>query len=411
MEVDLKMTALADASIDFARKELIEVGWLLFPSSPDAHLEEAAEARGEVLDRLSTLFPEFNWVMPESRQVVPEPDERVAPVDLLERAERERDRYGWDFAIAITDLDLESHARSYAMGTPSRALGVAVLSTARLDERRRTGARSERAARFVRDRVTALALHLFGDLNGVDHVDDPADFMNLPESVDDLDRMESFGDSCIAQFRQALLEVADPRLEEATTPQPSGIRFYLRAAWRNRGAVADAVLRSRPWQFPYRLSKLTTAAVSTMTVLLISAEAWELGMSQSLATVIVASTLTLILTSAFVVHRQRMLLRRHQRQYTEQRAIGMASIVLSVLVGMLTTYVLLFVGTLFLSQALVRPSLVDAWSGSFADDVEFAHYLLMSGFVATLGLAIGALGASFEAPDYFKHIALVDEET
>lgn len=406
------MTAPEDVPVDFARKDLIEVGWLIFKSSADARLDEAAEARADVLNQLSALFPEFHWVMPESRQIVPDADDRISPVALIERAERERDRYGWDFAIAITDLDLESHLKSYAMATPSRALGVAVLSTARLDERHRTGARSERAAAVVRNRVASLALHLFGDLNGVAHSEDPGDFMYVPECVGDLDRMEQFSPQSIDQFRIGLGAVADPRLEEAgSIPHDNRIRFYLRAVWQNRKSVLDAVLRSRPWQFPYRLSKLTTAAASTMTALLVSAEAWELGMSQTLPTVLTLSIAILILTSGFVLRRQRVLLRRHERGLTEQRAIGAASVALSVLLGMLTTYVLLFLTTLVLSQLLFRPALVDAWSGSLQGDVQLANYLLLSGFVAMLGLAIGALGASFEKQDYFRHIALVDEET
>jgi hypothetical protein len=35
----------------------------------------------------------------------------------------------------------------------------------------------------------------------------------------------------------------------------------------------------------------------------------------------------------------------------------------------------------------------------------------MAGFIASLGIAIGALGASFEEHQYFRHIAFIDEET
>jgi hypothetical protein len=35
----------------------------------------------------------------------------------------------------------------------------------------------------------------------------------------------------------------------------------------------------------------------------------------------------------------------------------------------------------------------------------------MCGFVATLGVVLGALGASFESENYFRHVVLVDEET
>ena len=37
--------------------------------------------------------------------------------------------------------------------------------------------------------------------------------------------------------------------------------------------------------------------------------------------------------------------------------------------------------------------------------------LAFAGFVAALGLGVGALGGSFEDQTYFRHVAYVDEET
>ena len=41
----------------------------------------------------------------------------------------------------------------------------------------------------------------------------------------------------------------------------------------------------------------------------------------------------------------------------------------------------------------------------------WTHFLSLAGFIASLGIIIGALGASFEAQVYFRHVAFVDEET
>ena len=395
---------------DIVRKDLLEIGWLLISRAPGEGMDEAAVARSEVLRQLSALFPEFNWVMPEASLKIPDYEDRIAPTTLIELAERERDRNGWDFVLAITDADLESYLKSYTVGTPSRALGVAVLSTARLSERPSSTA-SDRHAGILRHRVAALALHLFGDLNGLDHEETPDDYMKVPDSVDDFDQMTRYGEQGLARLRESLASVADPRLEEKDWRHGNTARFYVRAVFQNRRAVFDAVLRSRPWQFPLRLSKLTTAAASTMTVLLISAEAWELGMTQQAATVLSLSILALVLTSLFVIRRQRLLLRRHRRGLSEQHAASVVSVVLSVLLGMLTTYVLLFAVTLGLSLTLFRADVVSEWAAALDGDVGTNHYLILSGFVATLGLAIGALGATFETNEYFRHIALVDEET
>ena len=405
------MSFTEDPTEEFYEKDLVEIGWLLFPCGADAPMEEAAAARADVLDRLSNCFPGFHWVIPEARHVLQECDEYVEPVTLLELAERERDRHGWDYAIAVTDADLRSHLKSFTIGTPSRALGVAVLSTARLDEAQRSSASRARHSSTLRHRIAALALHLLGDLNGLDHVEEPTDYMHAPGSVDDLDPMTEYGARSLQQFREMLGPVADPRLEEAGPAAADDLRFYLRAFWHNRREIGGAVWRSKPWQFPYRLSKLTTAAASTMTVLLISAEAWELGMTQPTSTVVVLSILALLLTSAFVVARQRILARRHHRGLTEQRAVSGVAVILSVFLGMITTYAALFLATLALSMTLFSPAVANAWAAALEGQIQFGHYLILSGFVAMLGLAIGALGATFETYDYFRHIALVDEET
>src|SRR5690606_5787695 len=122
--------------------------------------------------------------------------------------------------------------------------------------------------------------------------------------------MRAFGDGSIEGFRTALAAVADPRIEESSTQGLTSAHFYARAVWQNRRGVLESVFRARPWQFPFRLSKLTTAAASTMTVLLITAEAWELGMTQSPVVLTILSVLALLATSWFVLMRQRVLSRR-----------------------------------------------------------------------------------------------------
>ena len=82
-----------------------------------------------------------------------------------------------------------------------------------------------------------------------------------------------------------------------------------------------------------------------------------------------------------------------------------------VLLGMLTTYGLLFIGTLICSLLLFRHQVVAGWVVSLDDDIQVVHYVILAAFVAPLGLLIGALGASFEQHYYFRHITYIDEET
>ena len=62
-------------------------------------------------------------------------------------------------------------------------------------------------------------------------------------------------------------------------------------------------------------------------------------------------------------------------------------------------------------RALFSRRIVDAWTGLAPTGATFSHFLALCGFIATVAILIGALGASFEAEGYFRHVALVDEET
>jgi hypothetical protein len=104
-------------------------------------------------------------------------------------------------------------------------------------------------------------------------------------------------------------------------------------------------------------------------------------------------------------------MRRESRLLSEQTVITNVSVTTVILLGMLTTYGLLFVGALGLSAILFRHQLVVSWASSLEGAISVHHYLILAAFVASLGLLIGALGASFEQHYYFRHVTYIDEET
>jgi len=80
----------------------------------------------------------------------------------------------------------------------------------------------------------------------------------------------------------------------------------------------------------------------------------------------------------------------------------------AVVLGMATTFLLIFLAVLLISRLLFSLQLISGWA---ALEPTWRHYLTFAGFVATLGLVAGALGASFEQEVYFRHVLLIDEET
>jgi hypothetical protein len=211
-------------------------------------------------------------------------------------------------------------------------------------------------------------------------------------------------------MKKELEEVADRRLEEtAAYLRVNPWRFHLLSAWLNRRDIASAVWEARPWQFPFRLIRLTTAALSAMLILLFTAEVWELATAQAPLLVILLSLISVGCTVSYVMLRQGLFVGLGKFRLTEQIVTTNITMALVVLLGMITTYLLVF-GTALLSGALLfTPRLVMGWA-AHANLPIWDEYLLLSGFVAALALFIGALGATFESSDYFRHITFVDEE-
>ncbi|MBH25306.1 MAG: DUF2391 domain-containing protein [Myxococcales bacterium] len=392
---------------------LIEVGWVLAGQLSPEDWSAIEYARERLRELFQALFPAFAWRMPlvHRREMIRQ--HRVTPVSLLEAGSLEREAAGWDFVLVVTEADLKGHYKPYLFGAPAQAFSVAVLSTSRLDPASLgVEATSTERTEVMTRRLIALAVHMFGHLNHVPHHAERRDFMYDLQSVGDLDAMETLSDGAASALHKTLARVADVRLEEMGEYARGGAALFVGSLvvreWRE---VLTSTLEIEPWQFPLKLSRLTTAAVSAMLILLNTAEAWDLGMSQTPLSVTLLSVVTLVGTSAFILQRQRLLARRSPRGLTELRVVSSVAIVLGMLIGMATTYAALFAGTLVIGSLLFSPELIQGWAPTIHQAPAVRHYFELAAFVASLGLIIGAMGASFEDEDYIRHVAFVDEET
>lgn len=393
-------------------RRLIELGWLLVHELDPVEFEAVSQARARMVERLRERFGQFDWRMPVVSRPVPVASAHEEPVLLLEEGIYERDNHAWDFTFVVTRSDLRSYYKPYALAVPSRAVAVAVLSTARLAPQQAESLPTEERLPLIAKRLYALGMHLLGDLNGVLHSEMPEDFMYTPQALEDLDLMADYCEDEHEQLAAALREVADIRLEEQPQAQQSQpLAFYVKASWIGASDIASAVIQAKPWEFPLRLSRLSTAALSTLLILLMTAEVWDLGMSQPPLRVALLSAVALLGTSLYILKKQRLLLRRGRTRLTEQTVITNVSISIVVGLGMSTTYLMLFTLALLLSTSLYSEALIHSWAASLEARIGLRHYLVLGGFVASLGIFIGALGASFEGQHYFRHITYADEET
>ena len=404
----------------------LEIGLLLAGPMRARERRLALRAGERLAAELEGRFPRFDWRI----DTVVRPDlvdgRREGSSALLRLAAHERDAATWDFALMVVAGELVARYRSFALAALSRPLDAAVVSTARLIvERDGSGREGSVPAdtsgdapdasddRIAVDRLATLLLHAVAHLGGAGEARSPDALLHHPNSPEDLDRMTTLSEAERTDLEAAFADIADARLEEtAAADGRSALRFALRAAWINRGVIAEAVVAARPWEFPRRLSRLTTAAVSTVAVLLMTAESWDLGLSQDGATLGALALLVLGFTSAFVTSRQGLLLGRGRRA-REQLVVTEVSAVAIVVAGLATTWGCMFALAWLATAALFEPALVLAWAGSVGlgpEEVGAGTSLKMSSWCASLGLLIGSLGASFEDQQHFQHVIFVDEE-
>jgi hypothetical protein len=309
----------ATAEPEGEHRPLIEIGWVAAGRLDAADQEAIEQARQSVLAYLRNYLPGYEWEMPLLRREAIGEGARQEPVVLLENGVEERGVKRWDFVIVVAGADLVSHYKPYAWAAVSRSLEALVISTSRIDPLA-GGDDSAGRVRHMARRIATLALHGLGDLFGASHEKDPHNYLAEFQGVEDLDQADRYSQEQLERMRQSLDEVADRRLEEQTRFHGAHrLKFYAHAAWINRGEIAAALVQARPWQFPFRLSRLTTAAVSAALILAVTAEAWELGMSQSGWFAMLLSMMTIAVTTAYLLARQQLLLRRERARLSEQR--------------------------------------------------------------------------------------------
>lgn len=395
-----------------AKRMLIEVG-VIAAGPLDAIDAKAAKNAVEAADRrLEQLYPEFKFDFFEIKRPEMSHGGRVEPSLLLRQAVEERDSKHWDFAFVLTGAELIGNYSPYCFAALSRSLDAAVISLSLIDPQA-LGVEVDQQTRIDRisRRLCRLILHGFGHLSGLPESDQPTDLLYHPVDARSLDHMWNISDEDQRRQRLELKQIADPRLEEASRRMSYPV-FFARSVWINRQVIVRAIVTARPWEFPRRLSRLTIASFSTLAILLMTAESWDLALAQEPGRISALALVSLLVTTVYVVVRQQLLVRRRRRR-SEQSVVTSASALGIVLAGMTFTWMALFAVGLILSHLLFPSELISTWAASTVTNVRQLTWLdrpHMAMFSASLGLLIGALGASFESQNYFGHIIFVDEE-
>jgi len=394
-------------------RPLIEIGVVVAGRLDEIDQSATKRASHTVNEFLEERFPEFEFKLYEIHHPEMVIEGVAQPSVLLQQAVEERDLRHWDFAFVLTAAELKSYYSSRCYAALSRPFDAAILSVSLIDPVA-VGEEADQQRRIeqIAHRLSRLMIHAVGHLAGLHSSEESDNLMARPSTVGSIDAMTMLDAEQIERQRSSFAEIADQRLEERRKKVTSRSLFAAQATWINRWEILQAIGAARPWQFPRRLSSLSLASVSTLAVLFMTAEAWDLALHQAWWRVAILVVGTLCVTTGYVAVRQQLLVMRSRNQ-SEQAVMTAVSALAIVSLGMLVTWVLLVLFGLVISGLLFRVNLIESWAAASSSDLPpfaLASRLKMATFSGSLGLLIGGLGASFEAQHYFRHVIFVDEE-
>ncbi len=374
---------------------LVQIGWVLAVDSEKPALQEFVSAVGEqVIRQLREQFPQFEWQLNRSQRKRFTERGQLDPLPLLELGVQEKLRNGWDYVFVLVPNELQARKRIRTIGVPSSALESMVLSLAPFMGLENS---AEKAAQ--------LALHLFGHVQGLNHED--ATPMQPPEIPHEMAEGTLFSAEQITFISDRLQDVADSRTEELAHHH-SRIGFYLHALRADPISILQDIWQYRPWRLPLRMGRLTAATTVTIIILLMAAEAWEVGTNFDPILLIIGTICAIFVATTFVFIGQNLGEVSRGMGMREQLVRTRVLVYATLFLGMTALWTVLFVVSFLAGLTLPRDVLIGWSQNSGLGMIEIAR---QAAFMALLGVIAGALGGNLEDEDELKAELFFDEES
>lgn len=332
-------------------------------AAPGAAAELARGVAGDLAAELSARHPEVTWQVPVVEDGLVQP-----PADDAELVAATRERLlsaDWDLAVCLTDVPL-AVARRPVVAHASPVHGVAVLSLPALG----AVGRRRRAAETAVGLVQALVSD--GD-------DDPAD----P------------GDRATLGLRLRQL-ATDP--DGAT----EGVRFTARVLSGNLRLLSGMVRANRPWRLAIRLSRALTAAIAAGVFALVTPDIWRLADAFGAWRLALVGVGSVVAIAGTLVVGAELWERPRSRRVRKQVALFNAATVATVVIGVLSLYLALFVLALLGGLLLVVEPL---FAEGLGHPAALSDYLELAWLTCSLATVGGALGAGLESDEAVREAA------
>jgi hypothetical protein len=328
-------------------------------ASPGPASELAERLLPDLADRLTEHMPEVRWRVKLISDRLVDPPTELA--DLISAGRRRLLTEGWDLAVCVTDLPLQT-ARRPIIAHASATHGVAVVSMPALGA---VGVRGRAAETIVR-----LVVALLGHRDQVGPGNASGSVPPYPLPVGVTRRLKELGGRV--------------ELDE------SGLELIARVITGNLRLLLGMLRANRPWRLAMRLSRALTAAVAAGVFALVTSDIWRLadGLGWVRLTLIAAGS---ILGTTLTIIVSANLWERHPRSGAREQVVLFNVVTATtVTIGVVSLYVALLILT-FLAALLLIPDgvLAEALGHpvGLSDQIELAW---LASSIATIGDALGA---------------------
>jgi hypothetical protein len=344
----------------------IAVGLLAAPGLP---AEVAESLAPELSIRLNELYPEVDWVVPlEIDGLV------VPPASTTELIDAAHDRLlgqDWELVLALTDVPLRVGRRPVvAHASPTHR--VAMVSLPGIGPAR------------LRPNALETAIGMVRVLTG---------------EAADAGSGDGEGSARRLRMRRRLAELAD-LADQDPTRGPTGIAALSRGG-RLR-LLIGMVRANRPWRLAVRLYRALVAALAVAAFALVTPDLWQISASLGVVRLAAIGILAIAFTVLSLIAAHGLWERRGASKAQDQVLLFNAATASTVLLGVLSLYLALFLFSLGGAALLITPDLLSNRLGS---DVSVADYLNLAWLATSLAMIGGALGSGLETSEAVREAA------
>jgi hypothetical protein len=345
------------------RRPLV-VGVLASPGLPRDLAEDLVE---ELPDALSRRFENVEWKVVLDDEPLDGATRMRALKDIARRRRRAK---GWDFAVCLTDVPLRSGRRPVtAHASAQHRVGlVSVPALGAID---------------LESRVRDAVVHLIEGMLG--------------ETI----RGGGEGSGRHARLVRKLEDLSSP-LGTVRARDEGTIRFTTATIRGNVRLILGMVRANNPSLVVVRLSRAMAAALGTAAISLTSVNVWLLADGSTWPRLLGLSIGTIAATCAALIIAHELWEHAADPDDREQVIMFNLATLLTVLVGVATLYIGLFVTTFACGSALIPPSV---FSHQVGHPDHFGDYVKLAWLVASLATIGGALGSVVES-DLAVHEAM-----